>query len=306
MHLLPYVPYQDSKLTMLLKDALGGSSQTLVFCTASMSPCHAAESCQTLRFGERCAQVQKHGSNDMTASVQAALRQLAEDIRNVEAEIVRKERWETRLVRRQDVDTIAGAFGEGSNVMREEVIPTSVLVGAEKEREDLERLLQRQFDLQGLGGLAARDFREMSAKEADDGGKGRDFREKDRFRRKMKAKDFEEEVVLADALRFLFRRSTLAPELFGETEETQKRRMSTASLHAKYYQLGRWLRTNWEDQTAAGSESRSFGKAMMDQCQEWTRAAPETRDRVLASLAVQAELQVSPLSGEAALQVDEN
>merc|ERR1719330_231590 len=259
-----------------------------------MNPCHAAESCQTLRFGERCSQVQKHGVNDMTASVQAALKQLADDITHLEAEIVRKERWETRLVRRQDVDTVAGAFGEGANYTREEVKTTSVLVGAEKEREELERLLQRQLDLQGLGGQAVIDYREMKAREAADGGMGRDFREKDRFRRKMKAKDFEEEVVLADALRFIFRKAPQAAELFGETEDTRKRRMSTASLHPNYYQLAQSLRTAWEDQMAAGNESRTFGVAMMSQCQEWAasfKGAPDARDKALEALATQADLR---------------
>merc|ERR1719230_2111224 len=37
---LPYVPYQDSKLTMLLKEALGGSARTLVLTTATMDPRH--------------------------------------------------------------------------------------------------------------------------------------------------------------------------------------------------------------------------------------------------------------------------
>lgn len=290
-HTLPYVPYQDSKLTMILKDALGGNSRTLVFCTASMDPSHALESLQTLRFGERCAQVRQQRAADKAASVQAALRQLAEDIRAVEAEIVRKERWETRLVRRQDVDTVAGAFGaQYGSVLREEVIPTSVLVGAEREREHLERLLQRQLDLQGLSGSAAKDYREMAAQEADDGGKGRDFREKDRFRSKMKAKDFEEEVVLADALRFLFRKAALAGELLGESEATVRKRLPPSAIHQGYYRIAEWLRTKWEDESVAGSEKRSFGKAMLDFCQELTasfKESPFKRDEVLEDLAAQ-------------------
>lgn len=268
-HLLPYVPYQDSKLTMLLQGALGGHSKTLVFCTASMNPSHAVESLQTLRFGEHCSQVKQQAGPDRAAAVQAALSQLSEEIKIVEADIVRKERWETRLVRRRDVDTIAGAFGEGSTVVREEVIPTSVFVGAEKEREHLERLLQRQMDLQGLSGDIGRDFREMGVKVADDGGKGKDFRAQDRFSRKMKARDFEDEAVVAEALRYFFSRAEQASHVFGETEHIRRRHLPGHKMHHGYVHLARWLKTEWENATEAGLEHRSFGKSMMDQTQEW-------------------------------------
>jgi len=281
-HLLPYVPYQDSKLTMLLKDALGGASRTLVFCTASMDPQHATESLQTLRFGERCAQVQQRSDADKAASVQAALKQVEDEIKAVEAEIVRNERWETRLVKRRDVDTVAGAFGEQhGNVVREEVIPTSVLVGAEQEREDLERLLQRQLDLQGLGGLASKDYREMTAQEADDGGRGRDFRAKDTFKRVNKAKEFEQEAVLAGSLRHIFRKAKQAEEVFGETEVRRRQRQV---VHGNYYKLAELLRTKWENEVESGTEKRSFGKAMLDLTQEWQaafKADAGRRDEVL-------------------------
>lgn len=286
---LPYVPYQNSKLTMLLKDALGGTSRTLVFCTASMDSRHALESLQTLRFGERCGQVQQRPDADKAASVQAALRQLEADIQAVEAEIVRKERWETRLIRRTDVDTVAGSFGDPTYT-REEVIPTSVLVGAEKDREDLEVLLQRQMDLQGLGGFVAKDYRDMKLKEAADGGRGMDFRSGASFHSKTKAKEFELDGVVETALRFFFRRSKLAERIFGETEASRHQRVASEQLHENYQVLAQFLRTRWEDATAAGSEKRTFGKAMLDLTREWTTAfrdAPEKRDEALARLVVQ-------------------
>lgn len=296
-HQLPYVPYQDSKLTMLLKDALGGNSRTLVFCTARMDPGNAVESLQTLRFAEQCAQVQQQGGKDTAAAIQAALRQIANEIREVEAEIVRKERWETQLVRREDVDTVGGAFGQGAEYMRTEVKTTSVLVGAEKEREQLELLLQRQADLQGLGGFNEVDYRDMKAKDAQDGGKGVDFRAKDRFGKKMKAKDFEQEVVLADALRSLFRQAAVAAEIFGEREELRRKRLAPRELHPNYFRLALWLRSSWQEAMAAGAAENSFGKTMLDRCQEWSaafKAAPAARDQELEKLVTQADLR-SPI-----------
>jgi len=287
-HLLPYVPYQDSKLTMLLREALGGTARTVVVVTATLDPKHAVESLQTLRFAETCAQVQKRRTDEeaTSTSVAAALAQLEEEISKLQADIAKKERWETRLIRRHDVDTVAGAFGESEGkVDRVEVVPTSVLVGAEAERERLEHLLQRQAELQGIGGGAdsflGKDYRGMKAVATSDGGRGVDFRHRDRFSAKMKAKDFEDEAVLAEALRFLFRKTAGAVAALGETEEAAKRRLRQDQLPEGYLQIARALRTKWEDNTALGAESRPFGKAMLDRCQAWAKADGKGRDAAL-------------------------
>jgi len=298
-HQLPYVPYQDSKLTMLLQEALGGSARTVVVVTATTDPRHAAESLQTLRFAETCAQVQNRREADEAASVTAALGQLAADIQHLQAEIARKERWETRLVRRCDVDTVAGAFGESeTKVSRVEVVPTSMLVGAEEERERLEQLLQRQAELQGIcaiGGLST-DYRSMRATATADGGRGIDFRERLRFSARTKAKDFEDEVVLADAIRFLFRKAGGARVAFGETEWTASRRLKRDQIPEGYVKVARGLRQVWEDQAASGAESRVFGKAMLDRCQAWAaafKAEPGARDEALRALLEECDFQAS-------------
>jgi hypothetical protein len=232
--------------------------------------------------------------------VREALSQVEKDITQVEAAIVKKERWETRLVRRQDVDTLAGAFGDGPTRVREEVIPTSVLVGAEAERDHLERLLKKKSDLEGLTSGLGVDYREMRATEATDGGKGTDFRENKRFSTKMKALDFENEVVMADALRFLFRKAHSASMVFGETEETTSKRLPRMKIPFGYLRLARALKTNWENALAGGLESRSFGKAMMDRCQEWAgqlKTCPESREDEL--LALMKECEYSPAKYDA-------
>lgn len=240
--------------------------------TATMDPRHAVESVQTLRFAETCAKVRNQGSASTAASVQAALNKVAEQITNLEKVIIQKERWETRLIRRRDVDTVAGAFGEGEKVVREEMIPTTVLVGAEHEREQLELLLQRQSDLQGLAGGLGSDFRDLRSQEAADGGRGVDFRERDRFTKCTRARDFENEIVVADALRFFFRKAAAAIGALGETPETAKRRLSTADMPPAYLDLARSLRATWEGHAEVGIEKRSFGKAMLDQCNAWSEA----------------------------------
>jgi len=297
------VPYQDSKLTMLLREALGGTARTVVVVTATLDPRHAVESLQTLRFAETCAQVQKRRDGvdeDVTSvSVAAAIARLAEEIFDLQADIAKKERWETRLIRRHDVDTVAGAFGESEGkVDRVEVVPTSVPVGAEAERERLEQLLQRQTELQGIGGgadnLLGKDYRGMKATAASDGGRGVDFRERDRFSARTKAKDFEDEVVLAEALRFLFRKAAGAAAAFGEMDGSVKRRLRRDQLPEGYLRVARALRAEWEDKTALGAESRPFGKAMLDRCRAWFMVDRNSRDEALRALLKECAFNVVP------------
>lgn len=297
-HALPYVPYQDSKLTMLLQEALGGSARTLIITTVTMDPTHAEESLQTLRFAETCAQVQKRREGDQAASIIVALDKIEQEIQALQQVIARKERWETRLLRRQDRDTVAGAFGEGTMVERIEVVPTSVLVGAEVEREQLEALLHRQAELKGLSsGISAfgKDYRSMrdeATKGAVDGGRGEDFRA-GHFSSRTKAKDFEDEAVLADALRFFFRSCQQAEAVFGELKA--RTRLQRNEIPEGYHKAAKTMRQLWEDQLAQGHETRSFGKAMLDRCTAWRAAFKvdtSSRDAALSKLIHECGLQV--------------
>jgi len=53
-----YIPYRDSKLTMLLQDCLGGNSKCLMFCNLSPATSNQSESLCTLRFAARARDVQ--------------------------------------------------------------------------------------------------------------------------------------------------------------------------------------------------------------------------------------------------------
>jgi len=131
----PRVPYQDSKLTMLLSGALGGDARTAVVVAGTLDSVHAPETIQTLRFGERCRGVENKASLN-SADLRAAVDEIDLQISMLESDIRRKERWETRREVRQDI--------EG-----EETIATSVLVGAEAERAKLESALRRRSVLLG-------------------------------------------------------------------------------------------------------------------------------------------------------------
>jgi kinesin family member 5 len=142
----PYVPYQDSKLTMLLSEGLGGNSKTSIIVCANLNPVHSHETLATLRFGENCAKIELEARNN--ASMMAGLiAQLDNQIKTLEAEILRKERWVVEERRREDVLAEEGTFEKASGAT--EVMKVSVVTGAEAERIQLEKLLRQRVALLG-------------------------------------------------------------------------------------------------------------------------------------------------------------
>ncbi len=66
----PHVPYRDSKLTMLLMEALGGNSKTTLIICCNPEHDHSPETLSTLRFGERAKHIQTnaHVNEELSAS----------------------------------------------------------------------------------------------------------------------------------------------------------------------------------------------------------------------------------------------
>ena len=54
-----HVPYRDSKLTMLLEDALGGTSKCVMIACVRSDDKHASESINTLRFAKTAKEIKK-------------------------------------------------------------------------------------------------------------------------------------------------------------------------------------------------------------------------------------------------------
>lgn len=174
---LPRVPFSDSKLTMLLEPALGGEACTSIVVCCSPEDRHAEETVQSLRFGELCQSVRhtKEGKEHEQASeaVREAVKQIDTELREVEAQIRSKEKWEWRRTVREDVidekdtgGTVCnshevmelGGVGaveihadDGSskkqNVQHE--VWSQVLVGAEAENAKRDALLKKREQLMG-------------------------------------------------------------------------------------------------------------------------------------------------------------
>ena len=63
-----HVPFRNSKLTLILKDSLGGSSKTTLLCTASRLKKHSEESIQTLYFASRAKTIKTHARKNIILS----------------------------------------------------------------------------------------------------------------------------------------------------------------------------------------------------------------------------------------------
>lgn len=63
-----HVPFRDSKLTLFLKQSLGGNSKTLLICTASALERHYEESYQTCRFASRAKKVKNKAISNVMRS----------------------------------------------------------------------------------------------------------------------------------------------------------------------------------------------------------------------------------------------
>jgi len=105
-----HVPFADSKLTLLLKDALMGGARTTVLVCASLEPRNAVESISSLRFGEACGRIEmRHtGSGDGAAMIKRLVKEIDDEIATTQAIIVRDQRWEKQ--KKTVVSVVAGGF----------------------------------------------------------------------------------------------------------------------------------------------------------------------------------------------------
>ena len=105
-----HVPFADSKLTLLLKDALMGGARTTVLVCASLEPRNAVESIASLRFGEACGRIEmRHkGSGDGAAMIKRLVKEIDDEIAATQAIIVRDQRWEQQT--KTVVSVVAGGF----------------------------------------------------------------------------------------------------------------------------------------------------------------------------------------------------
>ena len=134
--------------------AVAGGAKTCVLLAARPEAEHATETLQALRFGEACAQVEvaAHKSQGAGRAAAAALEALDAQIASLEEAIKEKERFETHVERKVDERaglTDAEGFGSALTDFRTYELKVSRIVGAEKERAQLEKVLHARRALVG-------------------------------------------------------------------------------------------------------------------------------------------------------------
>eukprot|EP00928_Gymnodinium_smaydae_P022748 TRINITY_DN18_c0_g2_i1.p1 TRINITY_DN18_c0_g2~~TRINITY_DN18_c0_g2_i1.p1 ORF type:complete len:784 (+),score=224.09 TRINITY_DN18_c0_g2_i1:125-2476(+) len=171
------VPFADSKLTMLLQPAFNGEATTSIVVCCSPEDRHAEETVQSLRFGEMCSSVEHDrvdgSAGDVNAALGSALKQIDDELKEVEQAIRAKEKWEWKRSVRVDVvdekDTgetlchkdekmelggagaveIAADDGRSNKRTIEHEVWSQVLVGAEAENARRDELLKARRKLLG-------------------------------------------------------------------------------------------------------------------------------------------------------------
>eukprot|EP01062_Namystynia_karyoxenos_P020439 TRINITY_DN1773_c1_g1_i1.p1 TRINITY_DN1773_c1_g1~~TRINITY_DN1773_c1_g1_i1.p1 ORF type:complete len:1569 (+),score=588.92 TRINITY_DN1773_c1_g1_i1:164-4708(+) len=81
-----FVPYRDSMLTWLLREALGGNSRTVMVATISPSALNFEESLSTLKYADRAKKIQNSATVNRDSKKEIIF-QLREEIRLLKAEI---------------------------------------------------------------------------------------------------------------------------------------------------------------------------------------------------------------------------
>mmetsp|Transcript_18630 Transcript_18630/g.33669 ORF Transcript_18630/g.33669 Transcript_18630/m.33669 type:complete len:1015 (+) Transcript_18630:2-3046(+) len=75
-----HIPFRDSKLTLILKESLGGNSQTSLLCTASGKLIYKNETLGTFAFAERAKQIKNKATSNVTRSAEE-LMQMVEQLK---------------------------------------------------------------------------------------------------------------------------------------------------------------------------------------------------------------------------------
>lgn len=78
-----HIPYRDSKLTMILMEALGGNSKTTLIICCNPEQKHSSETLSTLRFGERAKKIKNNVKVNEELSVDELKFLLAEARREI-------------------------------------------------------------------------------------------------------------------------------------------------------------------------------------------------------------------------------
>jgi len=148
-----HIPFRESKLTMILKESLGGNSKTALICTASQKEVHKEEAITTFKFAERAKLIQNKALSNVAQS--------PEQMR-IMIEKLKKEISELKQQMSGQPVTLDGPFSHDDyRYLYEELQTrfTDLQVNSERELEDLRRQVE-QADLKASQSVDALSMHE--------------------------------------------------------------------------------------------------------------------------------------------------
>ncbi|KAJ9435646.1 Kinesin-like protein [Diplonema papillatum] len=155
-----HIPYQDSKLTLLLASVLGGKARTSIVITGSPDPSDGVDTIHTLRFGEACKKIITTAGQADThqKALKKIVADLDEEIRTAEEAVKAAEKWVRKKVTktRQQRESVDGEEEEDTGIIHrplsqdeKDVVTVYRLEGAVEEAEQLRMLLEKRRRLLG-------------------------------------------------------------------------------------------------------------------------------------------------------------
>ncbi|PWU89265.1 putative kinesin [Trypanosoma cruzi] len=96
-----HVPYRQSKLTMLLKDSIGGTSRTTLIANIWPEDCHKELTLATLNFAKRLVRIESHPAVNTSTDPEAQIRMLRRQVTSLKSEL----RMQDQLAGREAVST---------------------------------------------------------------------------------------------------------------------------------------------------------------------------------------------------------
>lgn len=133
-----YIPYQDSKLTMMLSEGLGGDSKTSVVVCGAQEESHGPETISAMKFGQTCRGVYNTVKTNANM-LQSLLQNIDTNIAVCEQNIRDNERWE-------EVDDCV-YDDDGKTII--EIRKKTIVLGADTYRSELANLIRQKAELTG-------------------------------------------------------------------------------------------------------------------------------------------------------------
>ena len=100
-----HVPYRDSKLTRLLRDALGGKSKTCIIAIVSPAAHSAEETLQTLEYAHRAKSIKNKPEINARVTKNALLKDLQKEVERLTADLTATREKNGVYLSQQSYDT---------------------------------------------------------------------------------------------------------------------------------------------------------------------------------------------------------